>query len=404
MILDLVPKARRSRGAGPSAIREILKVTERPDIISFAGGLPAEELFPTEAMARAVDTTLAREGRASLQYGTTEGHIALREWIAARISAHGRPLRAEEVLVTHGSQQGIDLTARVLLDPGDKVAVESPSYLAALQVFRAAEAVLVPVPMDAGGVDLEGLARVLAAERPKLLYLVPDHQNPAGTRLALERRKPLLEICRRQGVAVLEDDPYGEICFEGRRHPPLFALDEDGVVLYLSTFSKTLAPGLRLGWMAGPPSFLRAATIAKQGIDLHTSTLNQRAAACLLETFDYEGHLSRIREVYAARAGAMEKALRADFPDVVDWVTPTGGLFLWLGVRAPISITRLFERALEAKVAFVPGDPFFAGVVPGPHLRLNFSHRPESVIEDGIRRLGQALAEEIEVVGAPVRH
>ncbi|MEZ4655707.1 MAG: PLP-dependent aminotransferase family protein [Candidatus Eisenbacteria bacterium] len=248
-VLDRIPRAGRARGAAPSAIREILKVTERPDIISFAGGLPAEELFPVEAMAAALGTMLHREGRGALQYGTTEGVVPLREWIARRLSQHGRPVRTEELIVTHGSQQGIDLTARVLLDPGDTVAVESPSYLAALQVFRGAEARLVPVPMDSHGIDLAGVDRVLAEERPKLLYLVPDHQNPAGSRLPLERRRPLLEICRRHGVAILEDDPYGEICFEGRRHPPLFALDEHGVVTYLSTFSKTLAPGLRPdGW------------------------------------------------------------------------------------------------------------------------------------------------------------
>lgn len=398
--LDNVPRARRSRGAAPSAIREILKVTERPDIISFAGGLPAEEFFPVEEMSNALTETLRREARGALQYGTTEGVAHLREWIAARMSRHGRDVGADELIVTHGSQQGIDLVARVLIDAGDKIAVESPSYLAALQVFRAAEASLIPVPMDRLGVDLEGLDRVLAKERPKFLYLVPDHQNPAGLRLPLERRKPLLEICRRHGVAILEDDPYGEICFEAHRYPPLFALDEHGVVIYLSTFSKTLAPGLRLGWMAASPGFLRAAAIAKQGIDLHTSTLTQRAAACLLETFDYDGHIAKIRTIYEARARKMEAALRASFPSEVRWVSPSGGLFLWLSVDAPISTDRLFHRALEAKVAFVPGDSFFAGEIPGPHLRLNFSHRPEAVIEDGIRRLGNALQEELRTAAA----
>jgi 2-aminoadipate transaminase len=205
----------------------------------------------------------------------------------------------------------------------------------------------------------------------------------------------------------LEDDPYGEICFEGVRHPPLFALDEHGIVVYLSTFSKTLAPGLRLAWMAASPAFLRAAVIAKQGIDLHTSTLTQRAAACLLETFDYDGHLDRIRRVYRARAAAMESAIRSNLRDV-RWISPTGGLFLWIAIEAPVSIDRLFVRALESKVAFVPGDPFFAGEVPGPHLRLNFSHRPEAVIEDGVRRLGVALQGELDssgprLVGARVR-
>lgn len=399
--LDTISRSRRSSIGAPSAIREILKVTEHPEIISFAGGLPAEELFPVEQMSLALAATLRREGRGALQYSTTEGFRNLREWIASRMSSHGRPVRAEELIVTHGSQQGIDLVTRVLLDPGDKVAVESPSYLAALQVFRAAEACMVPVPMDRLGVDLEGLDRVLAQERPKFLYMVPDHQNPAGTRLPLERRLPLLEICRRHGVAILEDDPYGEICFEGRRYPPLFSLDEHGVVVYLSTFSKTLAPGLRLGWMVASPDFLRAAVIAKQSVDLHTSTLTQRAVACLLETFDYDAHLARVREVYGGRARAMEAALREIFPREARWVSPTGGLFLWLAIDAPVSVQRLFMRALDAKVAFVPGDSFFVGEVPGPHLRLNFSHRPEPVIQDGIRKLGKVLAEEMRTSVVP---
>jgi 2-aminoadipate transaminase len=394
-LLDQVARARRAQVAVPSAVREILKVTERPEVISFAGGLPAEELFPVAEMERAFRETLSLDGRAALQYATTEGFRDLRAWIAARMTRHGRAVRADDLVITHGSQQGIDLVARVLLDEGDTVVVESPSYLAALQTFRAAEARIVSVPIDRDGIDVAELERVFREERPKLLYLVPDHQNPSGAQLSLERRHRVLALCRRYRVPVLEDDPYGEISFAGPRLPPLYALDDAGSVIYLSTFSKTLAPALRIGWVAAPAGFLRSIAIAKQGADLHTGSLPQRAAARLLETFDYEAHLVRIREVYRARALAMEAAIKAHFPREASWVSPRGGLFLWVGIEADISIDRLFAAALAENVAFVPGDPFFPEATPKPHMRLNFSHRRETVISEGIRRLGAALRAEM---------
>jgi 2-aminoadipate transaminase len=395
-VLDTVTRARRARIAVPSAVREILKVTERPEVISFAGGLPAEELFPVEAMQRAFSETLSRDGGSALQYATTEGFRELRAWIAERMTQHGRTVRADDLLITHGSQQGLDLVSRVLLDPDDVVVVESPSYLAALQVFRAAESRLVTVPLDRDGIDVEQLERVFREERPKLLYLIPDHQNPSGAQLSLERRHQVLALCRRYRVPILEDDPYGEISFDGPRLPPLYALDDSGIVIYLSTFSKTLAPALRLGWIAAPANFLRSIAIAKQGADLHTGALPQRAAARLLQTFDYDAHLTRIRDVYRARARAMEAAIEAHFPSEASWASPRGGLFLWVGIDAPVSIDRLFAAALAADVAFVPGDPFFAEAAPNPFMRLNFSHRREAVITDGIRRLGAALRAELD--------
>jgi 2-aminoadipate transaminase len=394
--VDRIPWARRARHAVPSAVREILKVTERPDIISFAGGLPAEELFPVGAMSVAVERTLARAGGAALQYGTTEGFLGLRSWVAERMARRGRAVTAEDVMITAGSQQGLDLVARVLLDAGDTVLVEAPTYVAAIQVLRSAEARLVSVPSDSQGIDVEALAQAIVKERPKLLYLNPDHQNPSGCRLAPERRQAVIALCRDHGVAILEDDPYGEICFEGNRHAPLHAQDDSGTVIYVSTFSKTLAPGLRLGWVSAPPALLRALAIAKQGADLHTGTLAQRSAATLLEDFDYDGHVRTIRAAYHARARAMEAALRAHFPAGATWVSPTGGMFLWVSLPAGVSVEGVFARALAAKVAFVSGDPFFAGAAPGPFMRLNFSHRPESVIADGVQRLAGALRAELE--------
>jgi 2-aminoadipate transaminase len=400
-VVDQIPRALRTMQVVPSAVREILKVTERPDVISFAGGLPAEELFPLDAMQAAIATTLSREGRGALQYGTTEGFGPLRAWIAARMSARGRALRPDDVMVTSGSQQGLDLVSRVLLDPGDVVLTEAPTYVAALQVLGAAQARVVTVPTDAGGIDLGALERALVRDRPKLLYLNPDHQNPSGVRLALDRRARLIALCRDHRVAILEDDPYGEIVFDGARHPPLHALDDSGTVIYLSTFSKTLAPGLRLGWVSAPPGLLRALAVAKQGADLHTGTLAQRSAATLLETFDYEAHLRTIRAAYRARARAMESALEAHLPQrgTFGWTSPTGGMFLWIALPRGVSVERVFERALRAKVAFVGGAPFFPGPPPGPFMRLNYSHRSEDVIAEGVKRLGRALREELEAPG-----
>lgn len=391
MMLDDYPRARRAQRTAPSAVREILKVTERPEIISFAGGLPAPETFPVEAIGRAFAEVLEQSGRDALQYGTTEGFGPLRAWIAARLSARGRALAAEDILVTSGSQQGLDLVSRVLLDPGDTVLVEAPSYLAALQVFTAAEARIEPVETDGDGVRPDALARAIALHQPKLIYLVPDFQNPSGTRMSLERRHQVLELAARHRVAILEDDPYGELTFDGPRFPPLHALDQAGVVVYLSTFSKTLAPGLRIGWVSAPRELLRAITVAKQACDLHTGTLAQRAAARLLESFDYAAHVGRISALYGQRAAAMQAAMAAHMPAGVRWNAPRGGLFLWASLPERVAIDRLFVDALEARVAFVPGDPFFVTPPSTPHMRLNFSHRDEATIREGIARLARVI-------------
>lgn len=392
-VVDRIPRAMRSLGTMPSAVREILKVTERPEVISFAGGLPAEETFPADAIRGAFDDVLTQDGRAALQYGTTEGYLPLRRWMAERMAGQGRVIQPEELLVTSGSQQALDLVGRVMIDPGDTVLVEAPTYLAALQVFRAYEANIVTVDTDVDGVVIGALEEAVVRERPKLIYLVPDHQNPGGTCLSMERRREVLRIAAQYGVAILEDDPYGELTFDSARLPPLFALDEVGSVIYMSTFSKTLAPGLRIGWVSAPPALLRALTVAKQAADLHTSSLNQRATARLLERFDYDGHLARINALYRGRARAMEAAIAEHFPGEASWVSPKGGLFLWVALDVPVSTDRLFQKALEANVAFVPGEPFFLEPPRRPHLRLNFSHRTEDVIVEGVRRLGRVLAE-----------
>lgn len=377
----------------PSAVREILKVAERPEVLSFAGGLPAPEMFPVAAIAEAHAKVLAREGAAALQYSTTEGFGPLREWIAARLRGLGiASCEVERTLITNGSQQGIDLVARVMVDPGDRVAVENPSYLAAIQVFASLGARFTAVASDDEGMIVEDLEKKHAKEPVRLVYLVPNFQNPRGTTLSLARRKALVAFAQRHNVPVLEDDPYGALRFEGRDLPSLAALDDVGVVVHLGTFSKTLAPGLRIGWAVGPKEVLRAMTIAKQAADLHTATLAQRATAALLETFDYEAHLTQLRAVYGARRQAMLDALGRYMPKGTRWTKPEGGMFTWVELPGGLSSDALFQAALAEHVAFVPGTSFYAETPRLDTMRLNYSNRPEDKIEEGMARLGKVVA------------
>jgi 2-aminoadipate transaminase len=383
--------ARRMGGMKASAVREILKVTEQPDIISFAGGLPAPELFPLDEIARAHAEVFATEGAAALQYSTTEGWRPLREWIATRMSQRGVHTNAERILITSGSQQGIDLVAKVLLDPGDAVVVENPCYLAALQAFSGYEASFIPVDSDDEGMLVDQVEHALESLRAKLIYLVADFQNPKGTTLSLERRRHLIEISRRYRVPILEDDPYGELRYRGQRPPTLAALDGDGHVVYISTLSKTLSPGMRIGWVAASDEIIRSLIVAKQSADLHTSTVEQRAAARTLTSFDFDGHVRQLCKVYGERCDAMLGALEAHFPSSTRWTRPEGGLFLWVELPESVRGEDLLEDALRDKVAFVPGSPFFVAPAGLNFIRLNFSNRPPDVIEEGIKRIARAL-------------
>jgi 2-aminoadipate transaminase len=387
--------ARRMARMPPSAVREILKIAEQPDVLSFAGGLPAPELFPVEAIAEAHAEALANEGRAALQYSATEGYGPLREWVVARLGRRGIRLTTDQVLITNGSQQGIDLVARVLLDPGDTVAVENPSYLAALQTFSGCEANFLSVGSDDDGMDVEALEQTILERSPKLIYVVPEFHNPKGTTLSRERRERLVRLCQAHRIPVLEDDPYGELRFRGEASPPLAALDDAGVVVHLGTFSKTLAPGMRLGWLVGPRELVRAATIAKQAADLHTATLAQRAAAVLLSRFDYDAHLMQLRRVYGERCEAMLGALKRHLPQGTRWTRPDGGLFIWAELPFGVSADEIFADALREKVAFVPGSAFFADSVRCEFLRLNYSNRPPELIEEGIHRLGRVVRQHL---------
>lgn len=375
-----------------SAVREILKVAERPDVLSFAGGLPAPELFPVEAIAQAHADVLTSEGHAALQYSATEGYGPLREWISAHLAERGLRRSAEQILITSGSQQGIDLVAKVLLDPGDVVLVEDPSYLAALQTFGGYEVTFAVAGSDDEGMRMDEVEQTIAQRKPKLIYLVPNFQNPKGTTLTLERRKELVRLAQRHGIIILEDNPYGELRFRGDFVPSLASLDDEGVVVQLGTFSKTLAPGLRIGWITAPDELLRAMVIAKQATDLHTATLAQRATAKLLTTFDYNAHLTQLRAIYGERCQTMLDALKEHMPAGTRWTNPEGGMFLWVELPNGLNGDALLPKALEQKVAFVPGSPFFAANPRHEFVRLNYSNRPPELIQDGMRRLGTVLA------------
>jgi 2-aminoadipate transaminase len=374
-----------------SAIREILKVTEHPEIISFAGGLPAPELFPVAAIAQAHAEVFADEGAAALQYSTTEGCRPLREWITRRMQQRGIDVTADQVLITTGSQQGIDLVGKVFLDRGDAVVVENPCYLAALQSFSGQEASFISIDTDDEGMRVGQLDNVLKNSRPKLIYIVSEFSNPKGTTLPLERRQKLIELSARYRVPILEDNPYSELRYAGERPQPLAALDKDGLVIHISTFSKTLSAGMRLGWLIAPEEIFQMVVTAKQAADLHTSTIEQRAAAHLLKTFDYDGHVQHLCSVYGNRCQAMLSAMDRYFPDEVRWTRPDGGLFLWVELPERISTETLFEAAVAERVAFVPGTSFFACHAKLNFMRLNFSNQRPEMIAEGIRRIAGVL-------------
>jgi 2-aminoadipate transaminase len=371
----------------PSTIREILKVTAQPEVISFAGGLPAPELFPVEAIRAAADAVLGDSGAAALQYGESEGYLPLREWIAAEMGTRGVTVARTDVLVTSGSQQVLDLAGKLLLNAGDVVLTENPTYLAAIQAFQTLEARFVPVPTDGDGLIPEALPELIRKHRPKFLYTIPNFQNPSGVTLSAPRRAALAQIAAEHQLIVLEDDPYGKLRYAGEAIPPVKHWDEAGVVAYASTFSKTIAPGLRLGWVVAPAEMLSRMLILKQACDLHTSSFDQRVAHVFLTRNDQSVHLERIRRAYGERFRIMDEALRAEMPAGFSWTKPEGGMFLWVTGPERLDGLKLLEQAIKRQVAFVPGRDFFPGDGGRNHLRLNFSNSTPDRIREGIRRL-----------------
>ncbi len=385
------PLAARLRGVRSSPVREILALTQRPGVISFAGGLPAPELFDASGTRAAFAAALADgvAGR-TLQYSTTEGDPALRAAVAERLTARGLPTHADELLITSGSQQALTLIATVLLEPGDTVLVEEPSYLAALQAFQLAGAAVVPVPCDDDGLDPEAAAALAERHGARLLYTIPTFQNPTGRTLPLERREALVALARSGGFWLLEDDPYGELRYRGEGLPTLAALDDR--VLSLSTLSKIAAPGLRIGWVRAPEPLRSPLTIAKQAADLHSSTVDQAAAARWLAAIDLDARVAQLRRAYGARRDALLDGLAGALPPGSSHNHPDGGMFVWARLPGGWDAAELLDRALVHDVAFVPGFPFFAGPPEAATLRLSFTaHGPDEIAE-GLRRLKAAWA------------
>ncbi|MFJ2163482.1 PLP-dependent aminotransferase family protein [Streptomyces sp. NPDC087856] len=390
--VPLPPLAARARAIGGSPVRDILAVTARPEVINFAGGLPAPELFDAAGIAAAYQAVLTETPARALQYATTEGEPVLRTALAARTSARGLATGADDLLVTTGSQQALSLLATALLEPGDVVLVEQPCYLAALQVFAFAGARIVAVPGDAAGVDPEALDELVVRERPKLFYTVPTFQNPTGRTLPADRRAAVAEVAARRGLWIVEDDPYGELRFEGARLPWIAAQAgaADRTVL-LGSFSKVMAPGLRLGWLRAPTDLLRACVVAKQAADLHTPTVNQLAAARYLADNDLDAHVARVAAVYRDRRDAMLAGLPNSLPEGSSWERPEGGMFLWARLPESYDTTELLARVVRQDVAYVPSAPFYAGEPDRSTMRLCFVTQTPGEIREGLRRLGAGL-------------
>lgn len=384
--------AARARDVGGSPVRDILAVTARPEVINFAGGLPAPELFDADGIAAAFRAVLAETPERALQYSTTEGEPSLRAALAERFAVRGLSTVADDLIVTTGSQQGLSLLATALVEPGDTVLVENPCYLAALQAFAFAGARVVPVPCDEAGIDPDALDELVARHRPKLLYTVPTFQNPTGRTLPAERRAAVARIAGRRGVWIVEDDPYGELRFEGERVPWIATHPgaEDRTVL-LGSFSKVMAPGLRLGWLRGPAALLRACVVAKQAADLHTPTVNQLAAARYLADCDLDAHVARVAGVYRERRDAMLAGLGEALPSGASWIRPEGGMFVWATLPEGYDTGALLPSVIAHDVAYVPGAPFFAGAVDAATLRLCFVTQAPGEIAEGLRRLRAAL-------------
>ncbi|MGB2606928.1 MAG: PLP-dependent aminotransferase family protein [Candidatus Sulfotelmatobacter sp.] len=396
-----------------STIRELLKVTQQPEMISFGGGLPAPEVFPVKRFEEACHTVLEEHGAQALQYGATEGYEPLREMIAKNMARYGILAKSENVLITSGSQQALDLIGKLLINSGDRVLVEAPTYLGALQAFNVYGAQFLTVPIDDDGLRTDQLESSLRLS-PKFMYILPNFQNPAGVTLSEARRHQLIFLADKYGIPIIEDDPYGQLRYEGEHLAPLVVLDREnlrrdngfrlGNVIYLSTFSKTLAPGIRLAWIVAPPDVVSKLVMLKQAADLHTATFNQMVAYEVAKDGFLDQHVKRIRQVYRERRDVMLQALQEFFPAEVTWTHPKGGLFLWVTMPEGTDCRLLFRAALAENVAFVPGDCFYGNDLADGcrHMRLNFSHSAPELIREGIRRLSVAVKMHLRTSHVPL--
>lgn len=386
--------AKRNDYVKASEIREILKVTENPEIISFAGGLPASELFPIEELKKVCFEVLDKDGEASLQYSTTEGYLPLRKSICKRMATLGINSTEDNILITTGSQQALDLSGKVFIDEGDTIICESPTYLAAINAFKAYMPKFKEVSMDSDGMIMEDLESVLRGNpNAKFIYTIPDFQNPTGRTMSLDRRKKLIELANKYNVVIIEDNPYGEVRFAGEKIPPVKHFDTEGRVVYISTFSKIFAPGLRIGWICADTSFLEHYVPFKQNVDLHTNIFSQIMTYKYMEMYDIEEHIDKIRDVYKHRRELMIQCIKNYFPKNIEYTLPDGGLFIWVELPSNVDSTEVFTKSIANNVAFVPGNPFFPNGGFKNTFRLNYSNMPDDRIIEGIKRLGKVLYE-----------
>jgi 2-aminoadipate transaminase len=378
----------RAQQLQSSFIREILKITQRPEIISFAGGLPSPATFPVDVMKAAYDKVLSETGKVALQYGPTDGYGPLREWIANSLSTEGSRILPEQILMTSGSQQALDLLGKVLIDEGSRVLVETPSYLGALQAFSVYRPEFKSVDTDEHGLvpsSIEGVA-----QGARLLYSLPNFQNPTGRTLSIERRQELVETCARLGVPLIEDDPYGALSYKGEPMPKMVAMNPDGVI-YMGSFSKVLTPGIRLGYVCAPLPLVRRLELAKQAADLHTAQLTQMVVHEVVKDGFLDQHIPTIRKLYGDQCQVMLDALAEHFPASVSWTRPEGGMFIWVTLPKSIDAMKLLDQSLAARVAFVPGAPFYANEPATNTLRLSFVTVPPERIREGIAILGKLI-------------
>ncbi|WP_297134190.1 aminotransferase-like domain-containing protein [Terrisporobacter sp.] len=385
-----------------SAIRELLKLTARPEVISFAGGMPAPELFPVEEMKKVSVAVLEEQGQVALQYTTTEGYLPLRQKIADRMNKTLKTnVGPDDILMTSGSQQGLDFSGKVFIDKDDVILCESPSYMGALNAMKAYEPQFIEIETDNDGMKMEDLERVLASnDKVKLIYVIPDFQNPSGRTWPLERRIKFMEIINKYEIPVVEDNPYGELRFDGESLPSLKSLDTKGLVIYLGTFSKIFCPGYRLGWTCAAPKILEKFNICKQGADLQASTISQMEVNKFMEMYDLDAHVEKIKACYVKRRDLMIKTMEEEFPESVEFTRPQGGLFTWVTLPEGIDAGVMAKKCLEKNVAYVPGASFYpnGGVINT--CRLNYSNMPEDKIVEGIKRMGEVLREELSSVSS----
>ena len=399
--------AHRMQKMGSSVIRELLKLTEQPDIISFGGGLPAPEVFPLKEFKEACDYVLDHDGAQALQYGTTEGYRPLREMIARHTVRYSVDVKPENILITSGSQQALDFIGRLFVNRGDYIVVESPTYLGALQAWNAYGAQYISVPMDENGMIVDELEKALRIG-PKFIYILPNFQNPSGATLSLERRKQIVELADKYGVPIVEDDPYGQLRYEGEHLPSLNYLDSEyrgedaaytGNVIYLSTFSKLLSPGLRVAWVIAPEQVIKKLVHTKQAADLHTATFNQMVAYEVSKGGFLDEHVKVIRATYKERRDVMLETMEEIWPAGTSWTHPQGGMFLWGILPKEMDTAEVLKLAIEKKVAFVPGFAFHANGGGKNTMRLNFSYSSPDVIREGTTRLGLLLRELVKTNG-----